>query len=97
MTDDPALAALAIQVTALRGTSLDPSTNGLFRGAAEGRIAEVLANTDPDRAERVAKSITHYSSRASALSYIAKSLAATDQYRAAGLLAERIASSISSD
>lgn len=39
-------------------------------------VAEALAATNPDRAERIARSITHKSSKAWALRDVAKALAA---------------------
>ncbi|HZI76322.1 MAG TPA: TIR domain-containing protein, partial [Gemmatimonadales bacterium] len=62
-------------------------------------IAGTLAAADPDRAERIARSITSYSDKARALADIAGTLAATHPDHAARLLAdaERIALSITSD
>jgi hypothetical protein len=51
-----------------------------------------LVATDPDRAERIARSITDESGKARALGEVAKTLAATDPYRA-----ERIARSITDE
>jgi hypothetical protein len=61
-----------------------------------GAVAQALAATDPDRAERIANSVTDESSKAEALSSIAQALAATDPRRATQLFtdAERIANSI---
>ena len=68
----------------------------VLKASALSRVAEALAATDPDRAERIANSITDESSKASALSGVAEALAATDPDRAGWLLAdaERIADSI---
>ena len=45
-------------------------------------VARALAATDPDRAERIAQSITDESRKASALADVARALAATDPDRA---------------
>lgn len=55
-------------------------------------IAKALAVTDPDRAERIARSLTDKSSQTFTLAEIARALAATDPDRA-----ERIARSITDE
>ena len=52
-----------------------------MKASALASIAEALAATDPDRAERIAQSITDDSSKARALARIAGALAATDPDR----------------
>ena len=63
-----------------------PSPTSTSKAAALSGVAKALAATDPDRAERIASSITDESSKAAALSDVAEALAATDPDRA-----ERIA------
>jgi TIR domain len=62
-------------------------------------VAEALAASDPDRAERIARSMTLDTKKASALSGVAKALAASDPGRAARLIteAERVIPTISVD
>jgi pimeloyl-ACP methyl ester carboxylesterase len=78
----------------------DPDISGWFSSKAlVTAVAGALAATDPDRALRVAQSITDESSKATALAAVAGALAATHPDRAARLLsdAERIAQSITTD
>ena len=65
------------------------STDKSGKAGALSSVAKALAATDPDRAERIANSITNLDDQTAALSSVAKALAATDPDRA-----ERIANSI---
>ena len=69
------------------------------KARALAAVAEALAATDPDRAERIAQSITREKEKALALTAVAKALAATDPDRAARLIAdaERSAQSITDE
>ena len=67
-----------------------------WKASALSGIAKAVAATDPDRAERIANSITNEFWRAAGAGRVAAALAATDPDHAARLLAdaERIANSI---
>jgi hypothetical protein len=77
----------------------DPRTGDLLKTWALGEIAEALADTDPDRAEHIANSITDEYKQAPALARVAQALACTDRDRAARLFrdAERIANSLTEE
>ena len=87
--------ALSITIRASRELDADPNKNALLFAALISKdsalvaIAAALAATDPDRAERIARSITLGDKQALALASVAKARAATDSDRA-----ERIAQSI---
>ena len=84
--------ALATSTTDREAMGSDLRTSILVkrtRASALAAVAAALAATAPDRAERVAQSITDESSRAQALADLAMTLAATDPDRA-----ERVAQSI---
>jgi hypothetical protein len=64
------------------------TTSGSFRVRELATVAEALAATDPDRAERSAQSIPGKAPKASALTVVAGALAATDPDGAARLRAD---------
>ena len=78
--------------TSASAAALDPWESNAAKASALADVATALTATDPDRAERVAKSITDMWYKASALTAVATALTATDPDRA-----ERVARSITSD
>jgi len=78
---DPVRAATLLAEAERIANSIDESG----KVAALSRVAMALAATDPDRAERIAHSITSHSARASTLGGLAKALAATYPDRAVRL------------
>ena len=95
-TPDSMRRAFATESIATALAALDPgraevlaqSITGANSGRALGRVAEVVAGSDPDRAERILASIPDEWSRACALARIAVGPAALDGERALRLVAE---------